>query len=739
MNREETLKELEYALRFTEVYQSESDIYKREAQCLKLQTPHILAPIIEGDLIAGRVRHGFVGFSPQFGGLYTYFYHEDKAAETLASLNGRVPPELESTVKQMDQFWRREKTLNRLWERFRGKFPDAQIYDSYTKPGIANTDGRLAGTNVDLYKLVRKGVPGLLAEIKGQGGGPFYEALAVAAETIADACRFYEEQAIALEKTAQGAWKRDLAEMIQNLRNLQVQAPSNFKEGLQLIWIYAVVSDLMNFGRMDAILGDLYAKDLEEGSIDEEEGIRWLTSLYRQFLRLHKIHDTRVIIGGKGRANERNADKLALAFMETSRRFKDVVPQLTLRYYKGMSEEVYDKAIRVNAEGTTFPIIYSDETNIPAVMSVYGVDESEAERYLPFGCGEYVLEGLSVGTPNCGINLLKALELTLQRGYDYYWRQRSGIDTGDLTQLDGFEKLWDAYVRQLQPWLTWVAWHNKINHDVAAEQAGYLHISLLMDDCLARGKGVLNGGVRYFNAAAEVFGIISCADSLTAIKTLVYEQRAFSLSELAEMLRNNFAGHERERQKLLKAPKYGNDDDAADAMAVRVFSHVAEAVMDLGQSVGFNKYNIVSVNNSMSAEWGQYCIASPCGRKAGAPMSNGNGPSLGADKNGVTALLNSMAKFDPATHVGVINNVRFTKELARSSFAKIKEALRVFYEHNGVQTNLCFVGREDLENAMAHPEDYQNLIVRVGGFSARFVELAPVIQNELILRTSYDS
>ena len=241
------------------------------------------------------------------------------------------------------------------------------------------------------------------------------------------------------------------------------------------------------------------------------------------------------------------------------------------------------------------------------------------------------------------------------------------------------------------------------------------------------------------NASSEIFGIISTADSFTAIKKLVYEERAFTLTQLAEMLRKDFEGYEKEHRMLLNAPKYGNDDAVADEMAQRVFNHIADLTVEMGKKVGLNKYHIVSVNNSMSAEWGAYCIASPCGRRAFSAMSNGNGPSIGADKNGITALLNSMSKFDPEKHVGVINNVRFTKELFKNSYDKVKAVITTFLENNGVQLNISVVGRDDLENAMKHPEKYQNLIVRVGGFSARFVELSPVVQKEILMRTTYNS
>lgn len=494
----------------------------------------------------------------------------------------------------------------------------------------------------------------------------------------------------------------------------------------------------MNYGRMDVYLGDLYAADLEAGRLDEEGAIEYLMSLYRHFVRLNKVHDTRVIIGGKGRRNEKNADQLAMVIMEVSRRMKEVVPQLTLRYYTGMDERIFDKALEVNAEGCTFPIIYSDDTNIPAVMKGYGVTEEEAEQYLPFGCGEYVLEGLSVGTPNNGVNLLKALELTLHHGMDMYHNCQMGTDPGTLEAFDTFDKLWEAYCSEVDPAAEQLAFHKKFNYDVAGEQAGFLFISLLMNDCIARNQALLSGGVRYLNAASEIFGIISVADSFTAIKKLVYDEKRFTLLQLVSMLDCNFEGFEKERKMLQDAPKYGNDIAEADEMAVKVFHHIAEVTAKAGEKAGLNKYRIVSVNNSMSAEWGTYCMASACGRKNGAPLSNGNGPSIGADKNGITALLNSMSRFDPSLHAGVINNVRFSKEMFASNYDKIKMVLRTFYKNQGVQTNIGAVGKEDLQNAMIHPENYQNLIVRIGGFSARFVELNPIVQNEILLRTTYE-
>ncbi len=742
MERSTAIKELEYLVEFSRIYMATDDIYLREANCLKLQTVNMLEPIVDGDLIAGRMQSRFVGFSPQFCGLYTYYYHDDRVAEAIRSVRFGNSDKLIEQVLELDVFWKKEKTLNRLSDRFKQRYGFV-MPSSYKEPGIANADGRVAGVNVDLDKLVRLGLPGLRAElaqrVEQNGDNSFYKAISITIDTIADACEYYRKQAMDMAENAQDKRKAELLAMADVLLTIQTNTPSSFVEGLQLFWIYSVISDLMNYGRMDVYLGDLYVGDLEKKTLDEEGAIAYLTSLYRHFIRIGKVHDCRVIVGGKGRRNEENADKLAMVIMETSRRVHETVPQLTYRYYKGGNEALFDKALEVNAEGCTFPIIYSDDTNIPAVMKAYGVSEEEACRYLPFGCGEYILEGLSTGTPNNGVNMLKALEVTLNNGVDPFFNADYSLRTGAPEALDTFDKLWDAFVKQITPWIEWVAYHKKCNYDVAREQAGYLHMSLLMDDCLARGKGLLNGGVRYENAASEVFGIISCADSLTAIKKYVYDDKVFSLSELVTILNDNWQGHDRQRQLLLNAPKYGNDNEVADSMAQKVFNFIANKTIEVGAAMGLNRYLIVSVNNSMSAEWGEYCAASACGRYRGAPMSNGNGASIGADKNGITALLNSMAKLDPSIHVGVINNVRFTKELFKSSYDKIKAVLRAFYENNGVQTNICAIGKEDLENAVRNPAKYQNLIVRIGGFSARFVQLSETVQAEIIARTTYDN
>lgn len=745
MNFSAAVKEFDYVLKFTESYKTTEDKYLREAKALKMQTGHILVPMEKGDLVVGRVKHGLLGFSPQYGGQYTYYFHEEEAEELFETYKDKL--EHNAEIRQALDYWKEEQTIQKLNRRFTEKHADLEKYkktggqigkDFRFGTGSSPT-GRLALTIPDLDKLISEGLPGLRKEIEKFRceETTFSDALEIAVDTIADAIEIYRKQATDFLK--EDPENTELELLVNTLENIKEKKPETFYEGLQLYWIYAVLSDLMNHGRMDIYLGDLYVQDLEAGRIDEELAIRYLTDLYRQYKFIGKVHDTRVVIGGKGRRNEANADKLAMVIMETSRRVKDVVPQLTLRYYKGMNEEVFDKALKVNAEGCSFPILYSDDTNVPAIMKVFDVSEMEAETYIPAGCGEYVLESRSIGTPNSAINLLKALELALHNGRDCYYNEVAGPDTGDLKDFTTFDKLWDAFTKQIDLELAIVAWGQKECYNLIEENGAYLHLSLLMKDCIERGKPLFEGGVRYLNGTTEIMGMISAADSLTAIKKLVYEDKKMSLEELVHILDCNFEGYEKERKMMQACPKYGNDDEYADDMALKVFNYIAEQSIAYTDIIDINKFNMVSVNNSESAVWGTYTMASACGRKNGEAMANANGASIGGDKNGVTALLNSMSKFNHGIHAGVINNVRFTKEVFAENFDKVKTVIRTFLENNGNQMNLMVIGKDDLINAKKNPENYQNLIIRIGGFSARFVELDPVVQDELIARTTYEA
>ena len=235
----------------------------------------------------------------------------------------------------------------------------------------------------------------------------------------------------------------------------------------------------------------------------------------------------------------------------------------------------------------------------------------------------------------------------------------------------------------------------------------------------------------------EAYGNTNTADSLTAIKKLVYEDKKMSLQQLVKILDANFEGFDRERNMMLNAPKYGNDDDYADKIRVEIDAHLCNYTRDMGPKAGLDSYLIVIINNNANVTMGENTPATADGRKAFTFLANANAATGGADKNGITAYLNSIVKPDVTIHAGAVQNMAFSKETFNMHRPKTEALLATYFEKGGAQAMINCLGRGDLEAAMKNPENYQNLIVRVGGFSARFVELPTSTQLEILSRTLY--
>jgi pyruvate-formate lyase len=370
-------------------------------------------------------------------------------------------------------------------------------------------------------------------------------------------------------------------------------------------------------------------------------------------------------------------------------------------------------------------------------MSAFRVDEAEATQYVPYGCGEYILEHRSIGSPSGVINLLKALEVTLTNGVDLTTGLPMGLTTGRLQDFDTFDDLWKAYTRQVEFFVHHLADQEALEYRIAGAHAPFLLLSLLYDDCLERGRGAFDGGVRYLGGTLETYGNVNTADSLLAIKDLVFERKAIAKDALLDALATDFGGYEFERRLMRDVPKYGNDRDFADEMLLRVHEHVCNVTQAQAERVGLHSYLVVVINNAANSLMGQWTGASADGRGAGLPMNNGNAPSSGNDAAGATAMLNSIVKPRCDIHAGAVQNLKFSRGLMRDHRPMVDALLDTYFAMGGAQAMITVVGREELERALEHPDEYRHVFVRVGGFSARFVDLAPNVQLEILNRTLY--
>jgi pyruvate-formate lyase len=597
---------------------------------------------------------------------------------------------------------------------------------------------------MDYQKLVQIGIPGLMeaverGKIKASTSGgdvQLYEGMLMALELLVDICNRYASQARHLAATmGDESLEAELLQVAGTLEKITKSAPQTLREGIQLYWLYTLISGAVNYGRMDVALGDLLAKDLDSGVLNEAQALKLLTAFWQMIADRHIFFNGRVIIGGKGRPNEANADRFALLAMEATRLVVETEPQLTLRFYKGQNPALMKKALNVIAEGRTYPMLYNDDVNIPAVASSFGVGEDEAANYLPYGCGEYTLDHRAVGSPNCGFSMLKALEATLNNGRDLLTDKELGLALGEFSSFATYADLYAAYKAQIEHHLNHLAQRHALEYEAEHASAAFLYVSMLYDNCIENGRSVVNRGPVYTGGIVETFGMVNTSDSLAAIKGLVYEQGRMTREQMLAALKADFAGYGTEHRLMKSVPKYGNDDDYVDEIMAEVSYHVSTACQASGDRVGLDYFLVVNINNFANVAFGNATAASADGRRAGSPYANGNTPTAGNDTKGVTAFLNSIVKPDPRVHAGYVHNMKFSRGMFTKERPKLEALLGTYFAKGGTQAMITVVSREDLENAMQEPEKYRNLIVRVGGFSARFVELNHQVQLDVIKRT----
>ncbi|HZK94294.1 MAG TPA: pyruvate formate lyase family protein [Prolixibacteraceae bacterium] len=731
---------------FTDTYKKYSKVSTsaREIECLKIQYPMYFCDIQENDLFAGRERKPLIGFMAQGTASFGYYYDDIALRKFLD--DPKISQENKAIVADLISFWKNENSNQQCRDAFPSKMKAVLNSEGWqTEPLIASPLYRMSGTQCDFDKLIRLGIPGLRKEIESykskttKGGESYsvYEGMEKALNLFGEVANYYADMAVIQAKTALPDRKKELLIMEKVLRKIATQKPETLREAIQLMFLYADITGTINYGRMDEYLGDIYASELKQGSLTKPEAIRLMSNLWNVIDAKGNVWDSRVIVGGKGRRNEKNADQFALLAMEVTEKVRSITPQFTLRFYKDQNPALYKKALDVIGTGNPYPMIYNDEVNIPSVMNAFKIPYEEAIHYLPFGCGEYILYHRSVGTPSGVINLLQALSVTIHKGINPVSKKPVGVGASELGTFDTFDKLFSAYKKNVELYVEQLAYQERLEYEIAGKVAPFLFLSMVFDDCIKRGKGIFSGGVRYLGGTLESYGNTNTADSLVAIKKLVYEDKKLTLDKIVAALDANFEGYGKERRMMLDVAKYGNDENYADDIKVEVDRHICTVTRNMSDKAGLDSYLVVIINNSANTTMGQQTAATPDGRKSFSYMANANAPVGGADKNGVTAFLNSIVKPDTKIHAGAVQNMKFSKDMFSTYRPKTEALLKTYWEKGGAQCMINCLGRDDLENAMKYPEKYASLIVRVGGFCARFVELPKEVQLEILSRTLY--
>lgn len=704
----------------------------RELACLRVLFPKLFRHDEPQDLISGRLDFLPIGFGSvtSIGGVghYCVFHKLIEFQEGLEDFE-------KARVDKLYNYWLKHDTKaifceTQVNESTVGRFIDGRY------PLMATA--RLSGLMLDYNKLMNNGIEGL-KNLTVKSNNSFmkssYDALVLFQEVVETQIKKLEAELVLVD----GQRKKDVQRMVESLNHIKIKPPETFHQALQLFWLYALVAGVINYGRMDEVLGTFLKNDIKNGVLDEKEALRLIESLWMLIENRRTTVNGRIIVGGKGRKDVEGADLFTRLCLKVALKLRTVEPQFTLRFDKDTPSDIMDMAYECLAAGATYPTLYNDDVNIPAVQYGMRVEESIAQQYVPFGCGEFVIQGKSIGTPNILINLVKIMQLALNEGKDPMdgINKSGNVKVNPITSFDTFDKFVDQYKELLDYYFDLSVENQLYSYQVMNQEASFLFSSILMDDCLGREKAVLDGGIEILGGTNETYGNINASDALYAIKKLVYDDKKYSLEELNEAALQNFEHNPTLRDDLWNVDKYGNDLDEVDDMADKLYQYVAKGIRNRGVQAGMDYFLIVISNNQTNTDWGKLTHASLDGRYKGQYMNPANNPQGGAAISGPTAVLNSLRKFNPKYHGGSVQNIRMTPKMMKQDKEKVKAMMEVYFEQGGCQLMVTVVNHEDLIDAQKYPEKYPDLIVRVAGYSARFVDLDKDIQDELLSRASH--
>ncbi len=586
----------------------------------------------------------------------------------------------------------------------------------------------------------------------------FYQSVIISME---GASAFIERYGVLADKLYQETGRENLAETARVCHKLAAEPPKTYQEAVQAVWFLYVILQMegnassFSPGRMDQYLYPYYEHSRREGMTLEDalEITECLWLKFNQLVYLRNSNSARyfagfpigfnVALGGQKEDGSDASNELSYLFLQAQSHLLLPQPNLSLRIYKDSPAELLEAASRVIGQGSGMPQVFNDEAVVPALMA-HGVSHKDAMNYAIVGCVELTTHGNALAWSDAAMfNLLKALELTLNHGVDMLTGEKTGLDLGALTTYETFEELETAYAKQIDYFSDRMA--------ECVSQVEKMHekllptpfLSAVIDDCLARGRDVTQGGAHYNFAGVQAIQAANLADSLAAIKALVYDEKKLSREELLHALQTDYEDAPLIRAMLLnKAPKYGNDVDWVDALGVKWVNYFADGLKKYKNGRG-GIYQMGLYTVSAHVPMGQNVGASADGRRAKDPLADGGVSAMyGRDTNGPTALLQSVAKlpFEKASN-GTLLNMKFLPQFFKTDtgIQKFVELLRSVCRLGISHIQFNVLNEKDLRAAQKTPEQYRSLTVRVAGYTAYFTELAPDLQEEIIARTTYES
>ncbi|MHB1001245.1 MAG: pyruvate formate lyase family protein [Armatimonadota bacterium] len=647
-----------------------------------------------------------------------------------------------------------QKLMDKLLDYFPGKHITQDIIrDEAIRRGapwhysIGNGASFQGHMVIDYAKILRIGIPGLRDEIleamkqnKDPDKEPFYQALMLYCENMADLCKRYAEKAQKMSLLKSSAHRKDqLAEITSICTALTIRPPVNFKEALQLYWFTFLLDNTDDPGRLDHLLYDFYSKDYRRGYITREYAKDLLTELW---YKMQQVSAWSLVLGGQTFDGEDASNELTYICLEITADLHVTNPSVALRVSEETPRHLWRAAMNCIAKGGGMPSLVNDDAVVRAMVES-GIPVEDARDYAMGGCIEFQVSGKSnFGGEDGQINLVKCLELALNNGRCALTGELMGLETGDPYTFTSYDQLLDAYKRQVEHAITDIVTQCNIGMEIKSRQGAKVFRSLLIDDCIKRGLDCEGGGARYGNGQILTNGIIVTADSLSAMNHLVYEKEMIKLSDLLDALRNNWQGYESLRQTIIyNAPRYGNDDPRADDTAREVASHLWSFLKGCKTYRGGHFTGLIVYFNRQ-LYFGRQTAATPDGRFSGDVIEDSVGPWPGRDVHGPTAMMQSASRIPQELAAGgVVMNLKLVPNCfgSEDSIEKTIDLIRGYFAIGGQQVQITVASADDMKAALLEPEKWRHLIVRVGGYCDYFVNLDPTLQESILMRSQHQS
>ncbi|MGY3749454.1 glycyl radical protein [Vagococcus acidifermentans] len=597
----------------------------------------------------------------------------------------------------------------------------------------------------------------------------FYNAVLIVIDAVKTFANRFAELAKEKAETAAPERKAELLEISRICAKVPYEPAETFHEAIQAVWFIQLILQIesnghsLSYGRFDQYMYPYLQADLAAGRLTEDQAVELLTNLWIKTLTINKVRSQahtfssagsplyqNVTIGGQTRDKKDAVNKLSYLVLRSVAQTKLPQPNLTVRYHSGLDDRFMNECIEVMKLGFGMPAFNNDEIIIPSFIS-YGVLEDDAYDYSAIGCVETAVPG-KWGYRCTGMsymNFPKILLIAMNDGIDPVSGKRFVTGHGHFKDMTTFEELqdaWDKTVRELTRMSVIV--ENAIDLGLEREVPDIL-CSALTDDCIGRGKTLKEGGAVYDFISGLQVGIANLADSLAAIKKLVYEEGKITPEELWDALMTDYSserGREIQQMIIHDVPKYGNDNDYVDQLVVEAYDSYIDEVKKYPNTrfgrgpIGGIRY---SGTSSISANVGQGkgTMATPDGRNAWVPLAEGCSPSHNMDQNGPTSVLKSVSKLRTEEITGgvLLNQKVNPQTLAKEEDKqKLIMMLRAFFNKlHGYHIQYNVVSRETLIDAQKHPEKHRDLIVRVAGYSAFFNVLSKATQDDIIERTEH--